>query len=69
MEPKKGYQRKVSSSLLRYVTATLQVTYKHLPHYSSEFMLQPHKTLDTLRKQGCGTLPNLRMLKLDINDT
>ena len=47
----------------------LQVTYIHLPHYSSEFMHQPHKFLDIIRKQGCGILVDLQTLKLDINDT
>ena len=40
----------------------------HLPHiYSPNFMHQPHKALDIIRKQGCGKLPNLQMLKLDID--
>ena len=65
----KAFKVRSPPKLSRSVAATMQVTYRHLPHYSSEFMPQPHESLDTIRKQGCGTLPNLRVLKLDINDT
>ena len=45
-----------------------QVTYKHLPQHLHEFTCRPHKDLDMIRKQGCGTLPNLQMLSLEIDD-
>ena len=47
----------------------MQVTYLPGPLFGANFIHQPHKVLDIARKQGCGTLPHLQLLKLEIDNT
>ena len=48
---------------------SLQVTYLPGPLFGPNFIHQPHRVLEIARKQGCGTLPNLQLLKLEIDNT
>ena len=44
-----------------------QVVYLPRLGYNNGVVLEPQKSLDTVRKQGCGTLPKLQILRLNLD--